>query len=309
MNNTTDQGGGAIYSSDYYGGRVVIENSIFAGNKAVAGAGGAICSDGHMTIRATSLFDNRGGVGGAVFCSSNSPMWLINCTLSGNNSTGNGGAIADASASVVEIDSCTIYSNTAAGGGGIADGGGVISIRNSIVAGNDAPTAPDCGGNINSNDYNLIQNTAGCTIMGATAHNIYGEDPKLGPLADNGGPTLTHALRFDSPALDAGNGSGLPTDQRGFARPIDTPDVANAEGGDSSDIGAYEVNPSTQLAIYTAVEVEFGTVLGRTYRVESSTDMVTWSQVEAGIVGTGGPLTRLYTTRAIPKRFFQAVQE
>ena len=160
-----------------------------------------------------------------------------------------------------------------------------------------------------SQDYNLIQDISGCTITGTTTHNIYGQDPKLGPLADNGGPTLTHALRFDSPAVDSGKSGGLSTDQRGFTRPIDSPDVVNAEGGDGNDIGAYEINPSTQMSIYTAVEVEFGTTLGHTYRVESSTDMVTWNQVEAGIVGTGGPVTRLYTTRAVPKRFFQAVQE
>lgn len=146
-------------------------------------------------------------------------------------------------------------------------------------------------------------------MVGITTHNIYGQDPKLGPLADLGGPTPTHALRFDSPALDAGSSGDLAKDQRGFTRPIDSPAIANVQGGDGSDIGAYELNPSPQMSIYTAVEVEFGTTLGRTYRVESSTDMATWSQVEAGIVGTGGSVTRIYTIRAIPKRFFQAVQD
>lgn len=315
-NNTADQGGGAIYNTTFNGGPVVIENSILSGNVAVVFAGGAVCSDGHMTIRSTSIFDNHapGSSGGGVFCTAGSPMWLSNCTLSGNTAAGIGGGIVGAINSAVDIDSCTVYSNSAANGGGIAYGGGVISIRNSIVAGNSASSpenGPDVYGTITSADYNLIQNPTsnGGGVVGVTTHNIYGQDPKLGPLADLGGPTPTHALRFDSPALDAGSSGGLAKDQRGFTRPIDSPDIANVQGGDGSDIGAYEVNPSTQMAIYTAVEVEFGTTLGRTYRVESSTDMVTWSQVEAGIVGTGGPLTRLYTTRAIPKRFFQAVQE
>ncbi|MCX6877490.1 MAG: hypothetical protein NTW21_27325 [Verrucomicrobia bacterium] len=56
--------------------------------------------------------------------------------------------------------------------------------------------------------------------------------------------------------------------------PIDSSDVANADGGDGSDIGAYEMNPSAQMSIFTAVEVKFDTTLGHTYRVESSTDMV-----------------------------------
>lgn len=63
----------------------------------------------------------------------------------------------------------------------------------------------DCVGTLISGGYNLIQNTNGCTITGDTAHNIYNQDPKLGPLADLGGPTPSHALRFDSPAPDAGH--------------------------------------------------------------------------------------------------------
>ena len=56
-------------------------------------------------------------------------------------------------------------------------------------------------------------------------------DPMLQPLADNGGLTMTHALRAGSPAIDAGNNlSGLASDQRGFGR------VAGAR----PDIGAFE---------------------------------------------------------------------
>ena len=60
----------------------------------------------------------------------------------------------------------------------------------------------------------------------------------LGPLADNGGPTMTHALLPGSPAIDAGRNSGAPmTDQRGLPRPQD----ANGDGWAVVDIGAYEV--------------------------------------------------------------------
>ncbi|HPM82318.1 MAG TPA: choice-of-anchor Q domain-containing protein, partial [Candidatus Anammoximicrobium sp.] len=68
-------------------------------------------------------------------------------------------------------------------------------------------------------------------------------DPLLGPLQDNGGLTLTHALLPSSPAIDKGNSFGFTTDQRGSQRPVDLPAYPNATGGDGSDIGAYEFAP------------------------------------------------------------------
>ena len=58
---------------------------------------------------------------------------------------------------------------------------------------------------------------------------IVGQDPVIGPLADNGGDTLTHALLPGSPAINAGM-TDLTTDQRGELRPF----------GVEDDIGAYE---------------------------------------------------------------------
>ena len=55
-------------------------------------------------------------------------------------------------------------------------------------------------GFIGSNFIRYLLSRGGCTITNLTTHNIYNQDPKLGPLADLGGPTPTHALRFDSPA-------------------------------------------------------------------------------------------------------------
>jgi hypothetical protein len=59
-------------------------------------------------------------------------------------------------------------------------------------------------------------------------------------LQDNGGLTKTMAPALSSPAVDAGSGQGLTTDRRGLSRPFDAPAVANAPGGDGSDIGAFE---------------------------------------------------------------------
>lgn len=86
--------------------------------------------------------------------------------------------------------------------------------------------------------------TGHCTIIGTVTLN----DPQLGPLADNGGPTQTHALPAGSPAIDAGNAGGcrdslgalLTADQRGFARTVD----GDADGTAICDIGAYEFGAS-----------------------------------------------------------------
>jgi hypothetical protein len=68
-----------------------------------------------------------------------------------------------------------------------------------------------------------------------------GVNPMLGPLQANGGPTATRALLPGSPAIDKGNSVGEGSDQRAFTRPIDFPGLADAAGGDGSDIGAFEL--------------------------------------------------------------------
>jgi hypothetical protein len=122
-------------------------------------------------------------------------------------------------------------------------GDAAVNIRNTIIANNTAtaPQPEDVSGTFNSQGFNLVRNTTGADIFGATATNIYGADPNLGPLANNGGPTFTRALLPGSPALDKGNSFGTTTDQRGGLRPHDMPAVPNASGGDGADIGAYEV--------------------------------------------------------------------
>jgi hypothetical protein len=110
-----------------------------------------------------------------------------------------------------------------------------LVMKNTLLAGNSAPTGPDCSGSLYSYGYNLIQDTTGCSITGDETGNIYGEDPLLGPLQDNGGATFTHALLPDSPAIDAADftdpfGNPVTEDQRGVARPQ----------GPANDIGAYE---------------------------------------------------------------------
>jgi hypothetical protein len=196
----------------------------------------------------------------------------------GGSGSGSGGGIYN-DADVTML-TCTITSNSASGssfdfGGGIYQNGTTLTIRGSTIAGNQADyggglflsaavdcgdtilaynvagTGPDCSGTINSSDYNLIQNTSGATVTGTTTHNITGQNPLLGALADNGGLSPTLAPLAGSPVLDKGKNLGPATDQRGAPRPFDFLSIPNAAGGDGSDIGAFE-SGSPRLAIQKA---------------------------------------------------------
>lgn len=129
------------------------------------------------------------------------------------------------------------------------------------MAGNNATNAgPNCSGTLSSQGHNLIQNATGCAITGDLTGNFTGQDPLLGPLQDNGGPTFTHALLPGSaavdviPAADCTDSEGNPvgTAQRGIARPQ----------GVVCDIGAFEVETATPTAILAFVKVQKSAVGG-----------------------------------------------
>src|SRR5262249_21610584 len=145
-----------------------------------------------------------------------SSLVLTNCTVANNSA---GGSRFDSGGGIHNNGTLTIFHDTIAGNHADIGGGldGYAMVGNSIVAGNTAGAAgTDGNGTINSSDYNLIQNVSGLTLSGTTTHVIVGQDPRLGPLQDNGGPTFTIALLPGSPAIDAGASLGLRTDQRGF---------------------------------------------------------------------------------------------
>jgi len=151
-------------------------------------------------------------------------------TISGNISAGTGGGINNDNGTIT-INATTITNNSAVGdGGGINNISNAVNLLSSIVAGNTSGAAGQdvAGANLASGGYNLIgQDDAG--VFPAQATDLMG-DAGLGPLADNGGPTQTHALLCGvSPAIDAGNPADTSAAQNGSA----------VEGG-VRDIGAYE---------------------------------------------------------------------
>lgn len=236
-------------------GTVTLAKSTIAGNSARDG-GGISLVEGSLTVDASTITNNTAtGLGGGVFNRSDNvfrrggaSISLRNSTVSGN-SAGFGGGIAnspDAGAAGLGLRNTTVTDNSASQqGGGIYQDGpendedfGSLGLVNSLVAGNHAPTAPDLGvfSGFLSARFNLIGIGAGSSVANGVDGNLVGAaaspiDPRLGALADNGGPTNTHALLAGSPAIDAGSTPDCPAaDQRGVSRPQ----------GSGCDIGSYE---------------------------------------------------------------------
>ena len=239
-----------------------------------AAGGGMYLFDIEATIANTTISDNHvcgSGSGGGVYATTAVRLTLLDSTLSGNEADEDGGGLYVFSAADVSLSNVTIAGNTSnadglaggAGGGIYIAGNGTSAIaRNTVLAGNleqGIGDHDDCDGLLESDGNNLVQNPSGCSIGGVTEGNLLSVNAKLGALADNGGdtagadnasnipePILTRRPANDSPLLDAGRATGcltqggalIATDQRGFARSVDGPDL---DVVDTCDIGAVEV--------------------------------------------------------------------
>lgn len=206
-------------------------------------ANGGITNSGHFTLNSSTVYSNTkpSGHGGGIY--STGTFTTTNSTISGNTVPSFGGGIYGERN--LYVSSTTVSQNYAYQGGGLFSASATVYLRNSIVAGNygSSNNSPDTYGTIQSQGYNLIGNTDRTTILGTTIGNQTG-NANLAPLNDNGGPSLTHALLSDSPAIDGGKPTGcrdgdnvfLTTDQRGAMRTVD----GNSDGEAICDIGAYE---------------------------------------------------------------------
>jgi autotransporter-associated beta strand protein len=292
----TNAGGGQGYGAGLYceSGDTVLIACTISGNNANAGPG----------------LNPGFGAGGGIYTTS--PLWLTNCTVANNAAIGSGldegGGIDDYGG--ITLRSCTVSGNQADYGGGVHSGS--ADVGNSILAGNAATAlAPDFEGTIASSDYNLIQNANGASFTGATNHNLLGLNPLLGPLQDNGGPTHTMALLPGSPAIDKGISFSLATDQRGGVRPFDK-SVANASGGDGSDIGAFEVGSyiffTDVRRVGNDVRVSFTTDAANSYTLQRRADLTTgsWTNVIPNIAGTGSIITMTnFGAASLPGAFYR----
>ncbi len=231
MGNTSNFYGGGLYNNV---ATLTVSNSTISGNTA-GRAGGGLGSDSTLKITNSTIVGNRSDVDGIDI-----------------GKEGGGGIFSQGTATVTNS---TISDNTASFGGGGIHISGTPIITNTIVAGNLLTTgdASDANGAFDaSSSYNLIgvdsnltgiSNGANGNQIGTLAMPI---DANFGPLSFNGGSTQTRALLPGSPAIDAGKNLSVPlatNDQRSapFVRTFDDISVTNANGGDGTDIGAFEL--------------------------------------------------------------------
>jgi hypothetical protein len=277
--NVPSDSGGGILNAD--AGTVTVTDSTISGNTADNGGGIANDGDGSLTVGGSTISDNTAfDEGGGIYSLTEFPdddpdndpdtsTTITNSTISGNSAESEGvvgaagGGVLNVSGLTV-IEFSTITNNTAPNG----QGSGVASVEgnftptevlSSIISANKGTDVDFVLGDDNnsfvSNGYNLIGDDGNATgafnntgDQVATVNNI---NAMLGPLADNGGPTQTHALLTGSPAIDAGPPTdGVPIacpppaiDQRGVTRPWD----GNADSTPRCDIGSFELTDTNNV--------------------------------------------------------------
>jgi hypothetical protein len=256
--------GGGIFNSST--GRIQIDSSTISDNRATRG-GGISNGGGRLDITNSTISGNRAtNRGGGIMTAGVTN--IAYSTITNNEANLRVGGI---------------FTDEDRFGGGIYNDRGTVNIGNSILAGNldnrtefDSDSSPDCysvppettllpGRFITSFRGNVVGvSNTNCVVsdefygtdmifnfdqVGTTTTPL---DPRLAPLANNGGPTQTHALLLGSPAIDRGNGitsstffDSPATDQRGFLRPLD----GNGDGTTVSDVGAYEAVPEAYEAV------------------------------------------------------------
>lgn len=235
----------------------VLSSSTLSGNSATAGAAGAggTSSNGPGALPfIPSSPGNPGSASVGALKLQGTTLTATQLTVSGNNGGGSVGGIQIANGATLNLRASTITLNTATSGGGVVNAG-TANVRNTIVAGNTGTNA-DWSGAFTTANFNLLGSGTGATgISNGTNGNQVGVAAQLAALANNGGTTQTHMPLAGSPVLDKGSvaGLGLTTDQRGAPRITDAASIANATGGDGSDIGAVE---ATFLSINDVTKAE-----------------------------------------------------
>lgn len=270
--------GGNVASSDSGGLVHVTTNSLTVSiygitltNGHTTGVGGALAAAlGTVNLSGVAIQDSYAQTfGGGFDLPNGGAVNITHSTISGNSAGGSGGGFVTNYATVSLVDS-TVTGNYAGAGGGGFYVRAALTVNNSTISGNSAngfgrgfwlskfdgtltnsivanntngggnefdATGQGVPNNVTANNT-LIEGSYSVSGTFSGANNIFGQDPMLGPLTNNGGPTRTLALLPGSPAIDAGdNGTCETTDQRGVMRPDGKPG-----GVGTCDMGAFEVD-------------------------------------------------------------------
>ena len=221
-------GGGIQNDGDLTLSRVTVSDNL------AQGPGGGIRNNSLLTVRASLVTGNAtADHGGGI--DNHGTAVLENSTFSGNDGGNLGGGLYNLGGESMTAVHLTVHDNVA-GGGGALHNDGDLTASNNLFAG-------PCSGSVTtSGGGNLESPGDTCGLGGGDLFNV--ADPRLAPLAANGGATRTHALLAGSPAIDAAAaGPCLAVDQRGVARPIDGDGDAQAD----CDAGAYEAEAALPL--------------------------------------------------------------
>ena len=309
-------------------GTVNVVDSALSGNAGGLNSGGGAISvsEGTINVINSTLNGNTSGTGGGIFVTTQGTANVTNSTITGNTALSGGGIFVNQA--TLNLTNSTISANSASLGGGIRAFSTTVHVRSSIIALNTAgDSSPDVEGAFDPGGFNLIGRNDGAEasfpagnpnanndIVGTNAAPV---DPKLDPngLQNNGGSTPTIALLPASPAVDKGTSAGLTgtltTDQRGtgFARTFDDPVIANAAGGDGTDVGAFELQPAAPPPTPTPSPTPIPTTLGNIstrLRVETGDNVliggfiITGTQAKEVIVRAIGPSLPLAGSLANP---------
>lgn len=270
-NEATDESGaegGGIYSEGPLTLRetAVTENVARASGNAgglTKALGGGVVVTAPLTMEASTISGNvaeADGDGSAVTAQGGGLLAGAKATISSSTISGNAVDASGAAAQLraqgggIQTYNATLTSSTlarnSATSAGLALGANIHSLLTTTVSSTllaqPLGGADNCSGGLapgseefTSDGYNLDEDDS-CEL--GKSSDLVGVVAGLDPvLRDNGGPTPTLALLEGSIAIDRGNSFGLAVDQRGLPRPSDFPEIGNREGGDGSDIGAFEL--------------------------------------------------------------------
>lgn len=294
--------GGGIYSKN--SSTVSLNNTIVSSNSGVSRGGGIFSENSLLELHSSTISDNTLVQGnGAGIYSKGGPVVVANSTISLNKTTatsisyGFGGGISKSGGKLTIVNS-TISGNSARRkGGGIEMSGGSLTLANNLIIGNNAFSSDS---ELNLTGSTIVTNS-GFNLFRAGANAFSGFAPSatdisvslsepgalrqvLLPLADNGGPTLTHALPAGSPAINTADSTLC------AAEPINNLGQRGEPRDANCDIGAFELTPTPNLAISTSlvsiIEGNDGTSLF-SFTVSRSTSTFGASTVDFSVVGSG----------------------
>ena len=233
-------GGGVFTTGSLSATHSTIAHNLASSVQASVSRGGGAYVGGSLTLISSTVSNNRAAItGGIIQSGSGFYCTITNSTISGNVSYIQIGGMNLSSSAA--ISNSTIVFNKGAGVGGVFASGPSLTLRSSIFADNQGSGATDLvvlGVPTISGEANLVMSTTNASPPPGVI--TLSSEPHLAPLANHGGPTLTHALLPNSPAIAAGSNPGnYPYDQRGpgFDRTLSIPPPAALTW---TDIGAYQ---------------------------------------------------------------------